>query len=217
MYKLVGPILTSDWLFRWKTMMKKILFNVNKIILRLGVWISSPMGIVVYPASKSVEYCSKTLFLRGLDDASVIFSTISRKTAHDRGHEKSRFTWPNSSKKVFLESIHHGWIISPPEHQSVAKSRSHIERFFRSSKIKFLARHNFFLDAPIRQPKVKIDPGSLYMGESRWNEVFQNVYDQFGILNRCEVLELPRKVGKFLTRSVNNVLLTREIWVVGNG
>ena len=144
MYKLVGPILTSDWLFRWKTMMKKNLFNVNEIILRLGVWISSPMGIVVYPASKIVEYCSKTLFLRGLNDASVIFSIVPRKTAQDRGCEKSRFTWPNSSKKVFLNSIHHGWIASPPEHQSVAKPQSHIERFFRSSKKIFFRATIFF-------------------------------------------------------------------------
>ena len=86
-------------------------------------------------------------------------------------------------------------------------SHREIFSFFQN---KIFATPQFFLDALIRQPKVKIEPGSLYMGESRWNELFQNVYDQFGILNRCKVLELPQKVGKFLTRSVRNVLLTRD-------
>ena len=62
-----------------------------------------------------------------------------------------------------------------------------------------------------RQSDVRIGPASLYIRKSRWNELFQNVYDGFEILNRYEDLELPRKVGKFLTRSVNNVLLTRDL------
>ena len=144
MYKLAGPILTSDWHYLRKTMKKKIFSNVNEIIARLVVWISSPLGIMVCPASNSVGYDSKTSFLHGLDAARVIFSINPRKTVQDRGHEKSRFRWPNSSEKMFLDSIHHAWMASAPEHQSVAKSSSPVERFFRSSKKIFFALEAFF-------------------------------------------------------------------------
>ena len=58
---------------------------------------------------------------------------------------------------------------------------------------------------------MKIGPTSLYMGESTWNELFQKIYDEFEILNRCEDPELAEKLGIFLTLSVTNIILTREV------
>ena len=49
------------------------------------------------------------------------------------------------------------------------------------------------------------------MGESTWNELFQKTYDEFEILNRCEDPELPQKLGIFLTLSVTNIILTRDL------
>ena len=144
MYKLVGSISNSGWLYRWKTMRKKIFSDVNEIIARLSVWISLPLGIMMCWASKNIEYCSKTSFLDGLGAVSVIFLTIIRKTARDGGHEKSWFAWPDPSKSVLLNSIHHVWIASAPEQQSVAKQSPRVERFFRSGKKIFFSSHNFF-------------------------------------------------------------------------
>ena len=58
---------------------------------------------------------------------------------------------------------------------------------------------------------MKIGPTSLYMGESTWNELFQKIYDEFEILNRCEDPEQPEKLGIFLTLSVTNIILTRDL------
>ena len=56
---------------------------------------------------------------------------------------------------------------------------------------------HFFLDALDHQSELGIDPTSLYIGKSTWNELFQKIYDEFEILNRCEDPELAEKLGFF--------------------
>ena len=87
-------------------------------------------------------------------------------------------------------------------------SRREIFSFWQKN-IFFLPQ--FFLDALDHQSELEIDPTSLYIGKSTWNERFKNVYDGFGILNRCEDPELAEKLGNFLTLSVTNIILTRGV------
>ena len=189
-------------------MRKKIFSDVNEIIARLSVWISLPLGIMMCWASKNIEYCSKTSFLDGLGAVSVIFLIIIRKTARDWARKiVIRMTIQQCAFEQYSSCLDR----LCPRTTICSKTKSSRREIFSFWQKNIFFLPQFFLDVLDHQSELEIDPTSLYIGKSTWNERFKNVYDGFGILNRCEDPELAEKLGNFLTLSVTNIILTRDL------